>query len=172
VYLNYKSNKSARNFVTNSEFWKNEIAYPDQDEYTTNVTDEFVTGKLRRIVRRCPSDVTEYSVEVKYMYNRKTYKLLMYNKIPAWPPVPPSEIKFTVPISSAYLISNSDQYPIVDVTKCICRYNGPHNNFHGAEIKLSDILYSTTFKRVKITNVFRQSVVLDIETGVLKYPLF
>jgi hypothetical protein len=171
VYLNYKSNKSARKFVTNS-FWQNETVYPDQDEYKTNVTEEFTDKKLRRILRRCPSDVTEYSVEIKYTYNRKTYKLLVYNKMPDWPPEPPTEMKFTLPIISAYMIADADDCPMIDVTKCITRYNGPHNNFHGNKIKLRDILYSHTFKRVKITNAIRQNVILDIDTGVLKYPLF
>ena len=171
VYLYYTSNKSARSSPVTNAFWKGEAVYPDQDEYIANVTDEFIDGKLRRILRRCPSDVTGFSIEIKYTYNRKMYKLLVYNRVPAWPPIPPPDMKFTLPISSAYMIADDD-CPIIDVTKCINRYNGPHNNFHGNEIKIKDILFSPTLKRIKITNIIRQSVILDAETGVLKYPLF
>ena len=171
VYLYYTSDKSARSRPVTNSFWKEETVYPGQDEYQANVTDEFISGKLRRILRRCPSDVTGFSVEIKYTYNNKMYKLLAYNRVPAWPPIPPADMKFTLPISSAYMIAD-DGCPIIDVTKCINRYNGPHNNFHGTEIKIRDILFSPAFRRVKITNLIRQSVTLDVDTGVLRYPLF
>ena len=171
VYLTYTSDKSKRSQSVTNTFWKDETVYPAQDEYTANVTTEFINKKLRRILRRCPSDITGFHVEIKYTYNRKTYKLLVYNRVPDWPPIPPSYMKFTVPIRSAYMIAD-DGNPVRNMTKCINRYNGPHNNFHGSEIKIKDILFSTTHKRLKITNLIMQSVILDIDTDVLRYPLF
>ena len=173
VSLYYTSDKSARSRPVTNSFWREETVYPGQDEYRATVTDEFMSGKLRRILRRCPSDVTGFRIEIKYTYNQRTYKLLAYNRVPAWPPTPPTEMKFTLPIVAAYMISERDDYPIINVTKCINRYNGPHNNFHGAEIKIKDVVgFFPNFKRVKITNLIRQSVILDVDTGVLRYPLF
>ena len=47
VYLYYTSNKSARSSPVTNAFWKGEAVYPDQDEYTANVTEEFIDGKLQ-----------------------------------------------------------------------------------------------------------------------------
>ena len=47
---------------------------------------------------------------------------------------------FTMPIVSAFLC-DEDHTPVRDVTEKIRRYAGPHVDFHGERVRLSDLLY-------------------------------
>ena len=185
VYLNYtrdlakcyqkKKTQQACRESRRIKFWKEEDVYNDQTTYTADVTDEFTSpGRLRRILRRVPDDVTDHNIIVKYNYNGKIYKTIFYNPRDTveWPPKNTYVgMVFNLPILKAYLIgADDDSY--LDVTKKIQRFAGPKHDFHGIPVQIRDMVYSEKYKKLKIVNILNKVRVLDINTGLLIHPLF
>jgi hypothetical protein len=121
------------------EFWKNESKYWD------GVLDEFyvlATGKdFRHTI--VPQNVKKTILRVKYWYGGKIYKAVSTN-INFKPGENVEEgMKFTIPISSAWIMDHDDK-PQVDITEKVKRYSGPRNDFHGESVALQDFLYYTS----------------------------
>ena len=95
---------------------------------------------------------------VKYWYNDKLYKYITYDTKLTWPPKETSGMTFNMPLTSAHLIDPDDK-PMKDVLNKIKRYAGPRGNFHGQEVKISDMLYydietlKEFYPKIKLKNV-------------------
>ena len=174
VRLNYTTTASGT--TQRVGFWKSEPVYPDQTEYSTDITCEF--KKLHRILRRVPRDITEYAVVIKYSYNRKIFKKIFYNPavsdtILMWPPRQSSGMVFNLPILKACLVNDGDDGDDGDdVSKRIKWYAGPLHDFHGTTVRVRDTVYSEKYKNLKIENVAGKTRVFNIEHGLLIHPLF
>ena len=169
VYLEYVTDGSDRKSA--NYFWNNLDTYHNQYEYTTDVTTQYNQGKLRRILRRVPPNVINYWVIIKYKFNKTTYKKIFYR--PSDDIEFPNKeknaiISFSIPIKSAKL-----QFSNKNITKLIKRFAGPKNNFHETIIRVRDIVYiPNNNDKLIITNILNQSTTIDVDTGVLRYPLF
>ena len=81
-------------------------------------------------------------------------------------------MSFHLPLTSAQLMDVDDK-PVKDVLEKIRRYSGPHSDFHGEKIKISDMFYytepflATTYPKIKIKNCFGMVKSVDTATGYL-----
>jgi len=121
------------------EFWKNESK--DWD----GVLDEFyvlVSGKnFRNTI--VPQNVKKLILRVKYLYGGKIYKAVSTNINFKPGQVVEEGMKFSIPISSAWIVDHDDK-PQINITEKVKRYTGPRNDFHGESVPLQDFLYYTT----------------------------
>ena len=108
------------------EFWKNESK--DWD----GVLDEFyvlVSGKnFRNTI--VPQNVKKLILRVKYWYGGKIYKAVSTNINFKPGQVVEEGMKFSIPISSAWIVDHDDK-PQVNITEKVKRYTGPRNDFTG-----------------------------------------
>lgn len=102
---------------------------------------EYITDVKHRDFRNSdvPQNVLKPLLRTKYWYAGKVYKRITSNLNAPWPPVRKS-MGFTMPIVSAFLC-DEEHTPVRDVTEKIRRYAGPHVDFHGERVRLSDLLY-------------------------------
>jgi len=117
-----------------------------------------------------PTNVNKTIIRIKYWYNDKLYKYLTYNTGHEWPPKETKEIVFSIPIVSAHLV-DADDKPVKDVLRKIKRYAGPRGDFHGENVKISDMLYydmdtlKTMYPAIKLRNLFGRVKTVSTITG-------
>tara|TARA_B110000305_G_scaffold32195_1_gene31205 strand:+ start:1375 stop:1992 length:618 start_codon:yes stop_codon:yes gene_type:complete len=157
----------AKPFITDTPLWEDCAYTHDVDTiYYTMNTD------LYSDVTPVPEAIDKMILRVKYWYNNKIYKYLTNNPDYTWPPKKSSIMSFHIPLSSAQLLDASDK-PVKDILEKIRRYSGPHSDFYGERVKISDMLYftelclSTTYPKIKIKNCFGMMKTVDTTTGYL-----
>ena len=148
------------------EFWANEAKKWDGlfDEHYVETKDMTYRGYMP------PTNVNKTIIRIKYWYGDKLYKYLTYNTGHKWPPEETKEIVFSIPIVSAHLV-DADDKPVKDVLRKIKRYAGPRGDFHGENVKISDMLYydmdtlKTMYPAIKLRNLFGRVKTVSTITG-------
>ena len=116
----------------------------------------YVTGKSFRntIV---PQNVKTLILRVKYYQNGKIYKAISNNINFKPGESEESDMCFTIPLSSAWIVDQDDK-PIRDITEKVRRYSGPRNDVHGERVSLQEFLYYTPetlkkeYPKIMLTN--------------------
>ena len=137
------------------EFWEKESKEWESgvESYFVDVSDTDIKSS-----DNIPDNVSKTINRVKYWYNDKLYKYITYDTKVTWPPKETSGMTFNMPLISAHLIDQDDK-PMKDVLNKIKRYAGPRGNFHGQEVKISDMLYydietlKKFYPKIKLKNV-------------------
>jgi len=148
------------------EFWADEAKKWDGlfDEHYVETKDMTYRGYMP------PTNVNKTIIRIKYWYNDKLYKYLTYNTGHDWPPEETKDIVFSIPIVSAHLV-DADDKPVKDVLRKIKRYAGPRGDFHGENVKISDMLYydmdtlKTMYPAIKLRNLFGRVKTVSTITG-------
>ena len=148
------------------EFWADEAKKWDGlfDEHYVETKDMTYRGYMP------PTNVNKTIIRIKYWYGDKLYKYLTYNTGHKWPPEETKDIVFSIPIVSAHLV-DADDKPVKDVLRKIKRYAGPRGDFHGENVKISDMLYydmdtlKTMYPAIKLRNLFGRVKTVSTITG-------
>lgn len=168
VYLEYYVNLHMKYEIdTFDDFWLQEkIHYWDggEDSFYTDVTNCDFSGT------EVPQNVTKTIFRVHYWYNNERYKYITYDPDFAWPPENTTDVAFNLPIISAILVDEDDK-PMRDVTRKVKRYAGPKGDFHGSDVKLSDLLFydedvlAEKYPKIQITNALGVKKVVSTLSG-------
>ena len=157
-----------KHYSTEGQFWKNE-----SKKWDGLFEEHYIESK--DMAYRCedtPANVNKSIIRIKYWYNDKLYKYLTYNTGHEWPPEETKDIVFSIPIVSAHLV-DADDKPVKDVLSKIKRYAGPRGDFHGENVKISDMLYydmdtlKTMYPAIKLRNLFGRIKTVSTVTGFI-----
>jgi hypothetical protein len=156
-----------KEYITSEPFWEQ-----CSDEHDVDIDYYLIDKSHDQPIPDIPDAVEKIIIRIKYWYNNKIYKYITYNHKYIWPPHKSKSISFHVPLSSAQLLDHDDK-PVKDVLEKIRRYAGPHSDFHGEKIKISDMLYytesflDTNFPKIKIRNYLGMSKTVNTVTGCI-----
>lgn len=154
-----------KDFKTNEPFWEK-----CSREHDKNIKYYLINTDLNYVIPKIPDTVDKLIIRIKYWYNNKIYKYITNNPNYTWPPPKLKSISFHIPLTSAQLMDTNDK-PVKDVLEKIRRYAGPHADFYGEKIKISDMFYytesflATTYPKIKIKNCFGMIKTVDTATG-------
>jgi hypothetical protein len=169
VYLEYYVDLDMKYEIdTFDDFWVHEKThYWDEGEsdFYIDVTNREFSGT------EVPQNVTKTIFRVHYWYNNERYKYITYDPEFTWPPKNNTTgVSFNLPITSATLVDEDDK-PVRDVTRKVKRYAGPKGDFHGSDVKLSDLLFydedvlAEKYPKIQITNALGVKKVVSTLTG-------
>jgi hypothetical protein len=169
VYLEYYVDLDMKHEIdTFDDFWVHEKThYWDEGEsdFYIDVTNREFSGT------EVPQNVTKTIFRVHYWYNNERYKYITYDPEFTWPPENNTGgVSFNLPITSATLVDEDDK-PVRDVTRKVKRYAGPKGDFHGSDVKLSDLLFydedvlAEKYPKIQITNALGLKKVVSTLTG-------
>ena len=169
VYLEYYVDLDMKYEIdTFDDFWVHEKThYWDEGEsdFYIDVTNREFSGT------EVPQNVTKTIFRVHYWYNNERYKYITYDPEFTWPPENNTTgVSFNLPITSATLVDEDDK-PVRDVTRKVKRYAGPKGDFHGSDVKLSDLLFydedvlAEKYPKIQITNALGVKKVVSTLTG-------
>jgi len=154
-----------RKYEISDKFWAHEQQYwEDEREFYIDVT----RAQFRQT--EIPQNVTKTIVRVHYVYNDTRYKHCTYDLDFEWPPPPPQQVQFSVPITRAVLVDEDDK-PVRDVTQKIKRYAGPRGDFHGESVRIADLLYydeetlRKEYPKIQITNALGMKTTVSTIDG-------
>lgn len=168
VYLEYEVDLCMKYEIdAHDTFWLHEKKY-----YWDDGEDSFYIDVTHRDFRgtEVPQNVTKTIFRVHYWYNDERYKYITYDPEFTWPPQKEDGVSFTLPITSAVLVDEDDK-PMRDITRKVKRYAGPRGDFHGSEVKISDLLFydedvlSEKYPKIQITNALGMKKVVSTLTG-------
>lgn len=153
-------------FETSDEFWENQSA--EWDEITETY---YVNLSENEVIPEPPKAVKKTMFRIKYVYNNQMYKYITYNRNYEWPPNKCDDIRFSIPISTVYLLDKNCK-PVRDLYKKIQRYTGgPHK--YCENIKIADMLYysedalKNCFPKILIKNIFGVSKIVSTVDGYI-----
>ena len=164
VFLEYYLDPD-RKYEICDAFWADQERYWDDES-------EFYIDATRSRFRQTeiPQNVTKTIVRVDYWYGGVRYKHCTYDLDFQWPPPQDAGVRFTLPITRAVLVDEDDK-PKRDVTQKIKRYAGPHGDFHGERVRLSDLLYydddtlEKEYPKLQITNALGMKTTVSTVDG-------
>tara|TARA_R110002074_G_scaffold282245_1_gene453771 strand:- start:3404 stop:4000 length:597 start_codon:yes stop_codon:yes gene_type:complete len=153
AYIYYKCDS-----VTDTELcepWARESVYWDAVEdggYYLDITSQFRASGgayLQDLLDSKPSNVTDLLYVISYKWSNKNYKYASRSQTLVWPQTRVGgDMKFRMPIHSAWACSK-DGRETMDITKRLKKCAGPHSDFHGQDVKFSDIM-KFDFPKVRI----------------------
>jgi hypothetical protein len=140
VFMEYTlSNHDTR--TGKNKFWNQEMKYwsKHSNEYWTDITYYYKPEIFEKLVKKMPSNIENYILQIKYYSNNKLYKFITRNPTNYdWPPKQQQGMKFVMPIDKAYILDTLGNQLTV-VTDKVKKCAGPKFNFHNQKIKVKDI---------------------------------
>ena len=165
-YIEYRVDHDME-YKPDTPFWENERDGIDPStEYYLAPLD------MNAAIPKPPDAVKELIIRVKYWYNNKIYKYITYNTDYVWPPKKLNMMSFHIPLVNAQLLDYGDK-PVKDVLEKIRRYAGPHSDFYGEKVKISDMLYydmkvlTHVYPKIKIKNCIGALKTVDTSVGYM-----
>jgi hypothetical protein len=139
----------------------------DDERDIEDITREYRKNGAVNIIKDKAQEVTEFLFKIEYFYNSKTYIFLTKNPEHVFPPK--REMRFTLQVTEASML-DSYGVPLFSMIEHIKKYEGPHFDFHGETILLSDLIYTEIKSpKLRLTNVLGTTVEYDIETDSINH---
>jgi hypothetical protein len=150
-------------WVTSDNFWERQSEL--WDGYTETY---YVRLKPGEFVPPPPKNVSKILMRVKYWYNNRIFKYITYDHDYAWPPVKNKGIHFSMPLLSAQLL-DYDGESVSDILSKVKRYSGPHCDFYGMKVKISDMFYyeNGRYPKIRIKNLLGFSKTVSTTDGYI-----
>jgi hypothetical protein len=140
----------------------------DGDQDVEDVTLDYKMGGTKEVLRDLAGDVTDFFFEVHYKLNDAKYVYVTRDPNHTFPPKKPS-MSFRVPIKDVFLLDEKG-VAVYNVTKEAKMYEGPHIDFHGETIKLSDLdIHDPECPSVRFVSVTGTVVEYDLEKDSISH---
>jgi hypothetical protein len=128
------------NWVDEARYW---LTNGESGGYYRDITQEFRCrgeGAINHYFDTQPSNVSHILVNVKYTFSNKSYNYVAQEGSDfRWPPPASEEMKFHLPITGTWA-SRDGEDKTMDISGRLRRVAGPRGDFHGQDVKFSDVM--------------------------------